>query len=146
MRFDSGMIPAGFLRDLHRVGKLPEGLEVEVHLKGRINTRGNFVCTLPEGAITSSAGYTSTARLSNISIPWRALFELPREQVVVREAEPGPGSIRMDSMSILWIRTGGYWKRVADDRYRGHSALTWAELVAQRGPMKSVPEEIGGAR
>lgn len=133
MRFDSTMVPTSYLRDYCPGGKLPEGLEVEVLLKGRINSRGNFVCSLPD----------DTDVFASISIPWRSLFALPRAQVVVKDEGPPNNSIRMDSSGLLWMRQGDYWHLLGRG---GYSPITWTELQSSRGPMKPVPEAIGGAR
>lgn len=144
MRFDSSMVPTSYLRDYCPPGKLPEGLEVEVLLKGRINQKGNFVCSLPDATDVASGSYGSQ-RFASISIPWRSLFALPRTQVVVKDEGPPNNSIRMDSFGLLWMRQGDYWHLLTPGR-GGYSPITWTELQGSRGPMKPVPEEIGGAR
>jgi len=147
MRFDSSMVPTSYLRDYCPPGKLPEGLEVEVLLKGKINSRGNFVAVLPDDSDVMS-GYGPEQRFASISITWRSLFALPREQVAVKDEGPPPGSVRVDRAGLLWMRVGDAWTRLSTTghAYAVQTRLLWPELQRERGPMKPIPEEIGGAR
>lgn len=141
MRFDQSK-NTSYLRDYCPVGRPPEGLEMQVTLRGRINEKGNFVCVT--GPLRDDT-YNLGLHYHTIAIPWRSLFALPREQVLVNDEGPPNNSIRMDSSGLLWMRQGDYWHLLTPGR-GGSSPITWTELQSSRGPMKPVPEVIGGAR
>lgn len=155
MKFEKQIAGACYLKDYSLPGPLPEGLEATVTLHGRINSRGNFVATLPENSETSHISWGGRKPTVGISIRWRELFELPTEDVLVTDNGPGLGSLRLDRHGMLWSNDGHErwpWVRLtprtrpAGEIGAAASRLTWADLVAERGPMRSIPEEIGGAR